>query len=314
MSPWRCAPTPGSRSPPRPAARRLPGRAAAGPGTVTPPERGPAACGQRSAAAAENRHHQVTGSDDGLLIQLTVNEIRRLHTIFCRPSHPAAHYLRWSRWRRRHQARARHCHYQRRGQPESQSAAVVRDGAARDDGGCAGLLPRSGGYQRDRVPGPAQADTAGRSSAAPRANGSAGAVTTFCQSRHPQRKPASLFPHRRAVNVAGQCGPRLADWVRRNKPVQRSACLRVPRSTCRVPAGAPATGELFFTAGLTDVNAFGGAAEWLLFLLRSSGEGMELRQRGSRIIGVCAGGRYKGKMRAVPVFRATADQERGSGC
>jgi hypothetical protein len=23
-------------------------------------------------------------------------------------------YLRWSRWRRRHQARARHCHYQRR--------------------------------------------------------------------------------------------------------------------------------------------------------------------------------------------------------
>ena len=30
---------------------------------------------------------------------------------------------------------------------------------------------------------------------------------------------------------------------------------------------------------------------------------MKLRQRGSRIIGVCAGGRYKGKMRAVPVFR-----------
>jgi hypothetical protein len=30
------------------------------------------------------------------------------------PLHPDDHYHRWSRWRRRHQARARKSHYQRR--------------------------------------------------------------------------------------------------------------------------------------------------------------------------------------------------------
>lgn len=30
----------------------------------------------------------------------------------CR-SRPAEHRIRWSRWRRRHRARARRCHYQR---------------------------------------------------------------------------------------------------------------------------------------------------------------------------------------------------------
>jgi hypothetical protein len=48
------------------------------------------------------------------MICLTVNEIRRLHAVLCRPARPAEHYLRWSAWRRQHQARARHCHYQRR--------------------------------------------------------------------------------------------------------------------------------------------------------------------------------------------------------
>jgi hypothetical protein len=43
-----------------------------------------------------------------------VNEIRRLHAVFYRPTHPAAHHWHWPHWRRRHQARARHCHYQRR--------------------------------------------------------------------------------------------------------------------------------------------------------------------------------------------------------
>jgi SRSO17 transposase len=45
---------------------------------------------------------------------LTVNEIRRMHAILCRPAHPPEHHLRWSHWRRRHQARARNCHHQRR--------------------------------------------------------------------------------------------------------------------------------------------------------------------------------------------------------
>jgi len=48
------------------------------------------------------------------MICLTMNEIRHLHAIFSRPVYPASHHLRWSLWRRRHQARARHCHYQRR--------------------------------------------------------------------------------------------------------------------------------------------------------------------------------------------------------
>jgi hypothetical protein len=49
------------------------------------------------------------------LLPLTVPEVRRL---LCRlvwtPVVPAEHVLAWSRWRRRHQARARRCHYRRR--------------------------------------------------------------------------------------------------------------------------------------------------------------------------------------------------------
>jgi SRSO17 transposase len=48
------------------------------------------------------------------LVPLSVNEIRRLYAAFHRPHHPPGHTLHWSRWRRRHQARARRCHYQRR--------------------------------------------------------------------------------------------------------------------------------------------------------------------------------------------------------
>jgi SRSO17 transposase len=51
---------------------------------------------------------------DDQLIPLTRNEIRRLFTGLCQqPPAPAAQ-LRWSRWRRRHQAIARSCHYRRR--------------------------------------------------------------------------------------------------------------------------------------------------------------------------------------------------------
>jgi hypothetical protein len=55
-------------------------------------------------------HHGQAGHD---LIPLTRNEIRRLFTSLCR-ARPASDQLHWSRWRRRHQATARNCHYQRR--------------------------------------------------------------------------------------------------------------------------------------------------------------------------------------------------------
>ena len=48
------------------------------------------------------------------LIPLTCNEIRRLFTILViEPGRAIACPLTWSRWRRRHQHRARTSHYQR---------------------------------------------------------------------------------------------------------------------------------------------------------------------------------------------------------
>jgi len=47
-------------------------------------------------------------------VELTCNEIQHLFAALLAP--PVAdrgHRLRWSLWRRRHQARARTCHYQR---------------------------------------------------------------------------------------------------------------------------------------------------------------------------------------------------------
>ena len=52
--------------------------------------------------------------DDGQLIPLTRHEIRRLFTgLLQQPPAPRLQ-LHWSRWRRRHQATARACHYRRR--------------------------------------------------------------------------------------------------------------------------------------------------------------------------------------------------------
>ncbi|MDF5754611.1 IS701 family transposase [Spongiactinospora sp. TRM90649] len=51
-------------------------------------------------------------------IPLTMPEIRRLlAALVLSPRRSTAEVLRWSSWRRRHQATARHCHYQRRSQP-----------------------------------------------------------------------------------------------------------------------------------------------------------------------------------------------------
>jgi SRSO17 transposase len=47
-------------------------------------------------------------------VPVTCNEVSHLYaTLVARPAADVAHRLRWSAWRRRHQARARTCHYQR---------------------------------------------------------------------------------------------------------------------------------------------------------------------------------------------------------
>lgn len=54
------------------------------------------------------------GSGPAELIPLTRNEIAYLlAATITRPAH-ITHRTRWSHWRRRHQHRARTCHYQRR--------------------------------------------------------------------------------------------------------------------------------------------------------------------------------------------------------
>lgn len=55
--------------------------------------------------------------DEYELIPLNVPEIRRLMGHLAKPRHHTnEHYLHWSRFRRRSQARARRSHYKRRGQ------------------------------------------------------------------------------------------------------------------------------------------------------------------------------------------------------
>jgi SRSO17 transposase len=62
------------------------------------------------AAALEHAH----GSCPADQIPLTRNEIAHLLSgLTNRPAHDASHRMHWSRWRRRHQHRARTCHYQR---------------------------------------------------------------------------------------------------------------------------------------------------------------------------------------------------------
>ena len=70
-----------------------------------------AACAPPTLAADpyhQARHHNRP-------IRLTVNEIRHLFTVLANgAAHTVAHHLRWSLWRRTHQARARRSHYKRR--------------------------------------------------------------------------------------------------------------------------------------------------------------------------------------------------------
>jgi Transposase DDE domain len=60
-------------------------------------------------AATEHRDQPAPAE----LIPLTVNEIQHLFTALINPIHDLAYRLRWSQWRRRHQARARASHYRR---------------------------------------------------------------------------------------------------------------------------------------------------------------------------------------------------------
>ncbi|MFD1660888.1 IS701 family transposase [Streptomyces caeni] len=60
-------------------------------------------------AAAERRDRPAPND----LIPLTGNEIQHLFAALISPVHDLAHRLRWSHWRRQHQARARLCHYRR---------------------------------------------------------------------------------------------------------------------------------------------------------------------------------------------------------
>jgi hypothetical protein len=62
------------------------------------------------AALAEHTRHPPPPE----LIPLTCNEVGYLFAaLLARPVSDLGHRLRWSLWRRRHQARARTCHYRR---------------------------------------------------------------------------------------------------------------------------------------------------------------------------------------------------------
>jgi hypothetical protein len=55
------------------------------------------------------------GLELAALLPLTIPEVRHLLVrLLWQDPQPAEHVLAWSRWRRRHQARARRSHYRRR--------------------------------------------------------------------------------------------------------------------------------------------------------------------------------------------------------
>jgi hypothetical protein len=62
------------------------------------------------AALAERTRHPAPPE----LLPVTCNEVQHLFAaLLARPAGDRDHRLRWSLWRRRHQARARTCHYRR---------------------------------------------------------------------------------------------------------------------------------------------------------------------------------------------------------
>jgi len=67
-----------------------------------------------STLASPPTHTQRTAPEDPGLIPLTAAEIKRLVNLVTRAWQSIRHYLHWSWWRRRHQARARWFHYRAR--------------------------------------------------------------------------------------------------------------------------------------------------------------------------------------------------------
>jgi hypothetical protein len=59
--------------------------------TANPAKGDPVTVPQRS-GAQRCRGHAVTFSDGLALICLTMNEIRRMHALLCRPAHPLEHH------------------------------------------------------------------------------------------------------------------------------------------------------------------------------------------------------------------------------
>ena len=82
-----------------------------------PGDAGPCLSGGGPATSQHLLQRQKGGESewDEALIPLTVPEVRRLlYRLIWQPRSTAKSVLKWSRWRRRHQARARLCHYKRR--------------------------------------------------------------------------------------------------------------------------------------------------------------------------------------------------------
>jgi hypothetical protein len=74
---------------------------------------------------AAHERDRPTADTEQMLIPLTFNEIRRLFArLITNSVHTISHWLHWSTWRRRHQARAKTSHYHRRGQTIHQPAST----------------------------------------------------------------------------------------------------------------------------------------------------------------------------------------------
>jgi hypothetical protein len=80
-----------------------------------------AAAARSRAPATPTTNPDDTAPEDPGLIQFTVAEIKRLLNLL-QPHHSLRHYLHWSWWRRRHQARARWFHHRTRLQRQTTAA------------------------------------------------------------------------------------------------------------------------------------------------------------------------------------------------
>jgi hypothetical protein len=93
---------------------RGPRRAAVSAQIPRPKTRHPQVSAARLRSAHESEPTQASSPPAADQIPLTRNEIAALFsTLIIEPARETRHRLRWSTWRRRHQHRAKTCHYQR---------------------------------------------------------------------------------------------------------------------------------------------------------------------------------------------------------